>query len=109
MNSVDTRSPFFPRSKSANSDIQSTRRANAAALNRNSTQRYKELEAKTSGDARVSIGESIKDFSRIKKAADSAPEIDNSEKMARLKAQIQNGTYQMDYDAMADKILATEY
>jgi hypothetical protein len=49
------------------------------------------------------------EFSKIKKAALSAPEADNSEKIARLKAQIAAGTYEVDYDAIADKILTSEF
>jgi negative regulator of flagellin synthesis FlgM len=51
----------------------------------------------------------VRDFSRIKKAAASAPEQDNSEKIARLKAQIQAGTYEVDYDGLADKMLQSEF
>ena len=51
----------------------------------------------------------VKDFSRIKKAVDQAPAIDNSEKIARLKEQIGNGTYQMDYDAIAERMLNREF
>ena len=39
----------------------------------------------------------------------SAPETDNSEKIARLKAQINAGTYEIDYDGLADKILNSEF
>ena len=39
----------------------------------------------------------------------SAPEIDNSEKIARLKAQIAAGSYEIDYDGLADKILSSEF
>ena len=38
-----------------------------------------------------------------------APEIDNSEKIARLKAQIQSGKYEIDYDRLADDIIEQEY
>ena len=107
MNSVDSRAPFFPRSKSAQTGAASTNATQR--LGRNTYDRVQEIEAKTSDHARVSIPEKIRDFSRIKKAVDAAPEVDNSDKIARLKAQIQNGTYQTDYDALADKILTTEY
>jgi len=105
MNNIDTRSPFFPRSKSAKQPfIDQT-----GALKRNSYDRVKELENKTSKDAKVTIPESIKDFSRIKKTADAAVPVDNTEKIAMLKAKIQDGTYDIDYDAVADKMLETEY
>ena len=106
MNSVDTRAPFFPRSKSAQTEVQTTGRV---GLGRNSYDRIQELEAKTSHHAKVSIPDKIRDFSRIKKAVDSAPEIDNTDKIASLRAQIQAGTYEPDYDAIADRMLTSEY
>lgn len=108
MNSVDTRAPFFPGSKNTQqADVSRSR--NAQNLNRNSYDRVKELEAKTADHARVTIPEKIRDFSLIKKAVDTAPEVDNTDKIARLKAQIQNGTYEPNYDAIADKMLASDY
>lgn len=79
------------------------------ALKRNDQDRKNEIESNTKNDAKVSINNVVKDFARIKNAVDAAPEIDNSEKIAALKKQIQNGTYQVDYDALADKILSSEF
>lgn len=108
MSSIDTRSAFFPRSRSAQTEA--AKGGNQVGdVKRNSTERASELMDKTSGDAKVNIGEGVKDFSRIKKAAMAAPEVDNSEKIARLKAQIQAGTYEVDYDGLADKILTSEF
>jgi negative regulator of flagellin synthesis FlgM len=107
MNNVDTRAPFFPRSKTAQSEVQQTR--NNPAVNRNSYDRIQEIENKTSSHAKVTIPDEIRDFSRIKRAATMAPEIDNTDKIAMLKAQIQAGTYEPDYDAIADRILESEY
>ena len=78
------------------------------ALQRNDVDRIKTLE-QTKKDARVSIPEGIKDFARIKMAVDSAPELDNTAKIARLKQQIESGTYRVDYEALADKILSSEF
>ena len=36
-------------------------------------------------------------------------QVDNTDKIAMLKAQIQAGTYQPDYDAIADKMLSSEF
>jgi negative regulator of flagellin synthesis FlgM len=107
MSSIDTRAPFFPNSKTGQNDVDQARRAQL--LKRNSYDRSQELKSGTSKDAKVTIPESIKDFSRIKKAVDLAPAPNNTDKIASLKARIQAGTYEPDYDALADKILSTEY
>ena len=107
MSNIDTRAPFFPNSRTGQKEISHSKRAQA--LKRNSYQRAQELNNMASRDAKVSIPESVKDFSRIKTAVDMAPPVDNTDKIARLKAQIQAGTYQPDYDAVADKILSNEY
>lgn len=108
MSSIDTRSPFFPNSRSSKTD--SARGDNKVdGIKRNSMERASEISERTSTDAKVSIPEGVKDFSRIKKAAMNAPEVDNTDKIARLKAQIQAGTYEVDYDGLADKILSSEF
>lgn len=106
MNSVDSRTPFFPKSRNGQSPLS---KAQKSALQRNTFERFQEIEDKTSQDAKVNISDAIRDFSRIKKAVDTADTIDNSEKIANLKAQIDQGTYDIDYDALADKILDSEY
>ena len=108
MSSIDTRSAFFPRGR----DIQSEAAKGGSKVDgaqKNTTERASEIAQKTQADAKVSIPEGIKDFSRIKKAAMSAPEVDNTDKIARLKAQIADGTYEINYDALAEKILNSEY
>lgn len=108
MSSIDTRSAFFPRSRDVKSESAKSG-GRIDGLQKNSMERASELTEKTSTDAKVNIPEGVKDFSRIKKAAMSAPEVDNSEKIARLKAQIAAGSYEVDYDALADKILTSEF
>ncbi len=108
MSSIDTRSAFFPRSRSAQTE-QAKGGSQVNGANRNSAERTSEIMDKTSADAKVNIGDGVKEFARIKKAAMSAPETDNSEKIARLKAQIAAGTYEVDYDGLADKILTSEF
>jgi len=108
MSSIDTRSAFFPKTRSTQTE--STHEgSNIGQIKKNSTERATEINDTTAGDAKVTIPEGVKDFSRIKKAAMSAPEPDNSEKIARLKAQIEAGTYEVNYDALADKILTSEF
>lgn len=106
MNSVDSRAPFFPRSRPNETSLS---KAQQSALQRNTFERIQEIEDKTSKDAKVNIPEAIKDFARIKKAVDASEPEDNSEKIARLKQQIAQGSYDIDYDELADKILSSEY
>lgn len=108
MSSIDTRSSFFPRSRSAQAESAKSS-GKVDGPQRNSMERATELTEKTATDAKVNIGDGVKDFARIKKAAMSAPETDNSEKIARLKAQIAAGSYEIDYDGLADKILTSEF
>src|SRR5690606_21783097 len=109
MSSIDTRSSsFFPRSRNIQTET-AKQSSQIEGLKQNSPEKATEITIKTAQDAKVTIGDGIKDFSKIKRVADAAPEIDNSEKIARLKAQIQAGTYEVDYDALADKMLSEEF
>ena len=108
MSSIDTRSPFFLRGRSVQTESM-TGGGQVDGVKRNSSERASELSEKTSTDAKVNIPEGVKDFARIKKTAMTAPETDNTDKIARLKAQIAAGTYEVDYDALADKILESEF
>lgn len=105
MSKVDntaSRSIFLP-NKSTTSKV------GASQLQRNSELRKNELEAFSGADSKVDIKDAIKDFARIKKVADAAPEIDKSDRIAALKAQIAAGTYQVDAGLLADKILEQEF
>lgn len=103
-----SRSSFFPRSKTAKGKI-SQKPINPGYVQSNEPSRIKELNHTTGSHAKVEIPSAVRDFAKIKRAVDQAPEVDNSEKVARLKAQVQAGTYKVDYDALADKILSSEY
>lgn len=108
MSTIDpnvNRSNFFPNSKPKSSSV-GRNSLIEGKLQRNSEDRANMLQKTTANDAKVDIDMATKDFARIKKAVDAAPEVDNTEKISRLKAQIQSGTYNVDYDALADKILA---
>lgn len=111
MSSIDTRSTFFPKGGGRSGQTESAKSGKeiSSLENRNSADRASDIMDRTSSDAQVSLGDGVKDFARIKKAAMNAPETDNSEKIARLKAQIAAGTYEVDYDGLADKILTSEY
>jgi negative regulator of flagellin synthesis FlgM len=110
MSSIDTRSAFFP-NKAGVSSTESTKSGNRVANvnGGNAPEKTQQINERTGADAKVSIPEGVKDFSKIKKAAMSAPEQDNTDKIAKLKAQIQAGTYEIDYDGLADKILQSEF
>jgi len=102
IDSTSSRSIFLPNKKQ-------TGKVGSTGLTRNSESRKNELEAFSKADSKVDIPDAIKDFSRIKKVADAAPPVDNSEKIARLKSQIEAGTYKVDYDGLTDKILEQEF
>lgn len=111
MSSIDTRSPFFPKSRSA-TQVNQGKTSGTGQLGGfpdPTSAGGAQGPGQAAGDARVSIPDGVRDFSRIKKAANAAPEVDNSEKIARLKAQIQAGAYEVDYDGLADKMLQSEY
>ncbi len=105
VDSTSSRSIFMPNKK----ESRESGKVGPAGLKRNSESRKNELDAFSKSDSKVDIPDAIKDFSRIKKVADATPLIDNSDKIARLKAQIAEGSYNIDYDALSDKILEQEF
>jgi negative regulator of flagellin synthesis FlgM len=102
------RTNFFPNSREGVGTNNKATRAQSPMIKRNDYLRQSELDSTTKNDAKVDINNAVKDFSRIKKAVDAAPPVDNSAKIASLKEQIQAGTYKVDYDALTDKLLAEE-
>lgn len=108
MTNIDrTSNSFFPKNKS--DQTREAARLRKAVLNRNNIERKQALDISAKQDAKVNINDAIKDFSRIKKAVDVAPEIDKTDRIAELKAQIEAGKYSVDYEALADKILEQEF
>ena len=101
------RSPFFPNTREKG--LKRMDRLNTPFLNRNSFDKKSEIDTLTKDDVKIDIKDAIKDFARIKKAVDSATPVDKSNKIGLLKEQIRNGTYNMNYDQIADKILSSEY
>jgi len=103
-----TKAGFFP--STGNVATKKSNQANkAASLQRNDPVRKAELDNLAQADTKVSINDGVKDFSRIKKIADATPAPDNSDKIAALKKQIQDGSYKINYEGLADKMLATEF
>jgi negative regulator of flagellin synthesis FlgM len=105
VDSTSSRSIFGP----GKSETRESGKIGPNGLKRNSETRKNELESFSKSDSKVDITDAIKDFARIKKVADSAPAIDNTDKIARLKAQIADGSYSIDYDGLSDKILEQEF
>ena len=102
VDSTSSRSIFLPNKRESN-------KVGPSGLTRNSDLRRDELETFSKNDSKVDIPDAIKDFSRIKKAADAAPAIDNTDKIERLKSQIAAGAYQVDAGDLADKIMEQEF
>ena len=105
-NVESTRSQFFPKSK----DTTRTKRGQfyKNKLQRNDEARKTKLDQIASRDAKVAIPEAVKDFGRIKRVTDSLVNPDQSEKINRLREQINSGNYEIDYEALAHKILSEE-
>ena len=103
-----TRPNFFPNSPTAKEAKRKAFESMEQAQDINGAQTTNIGETR-SHDARVEIPESIKDFSQIKRAVDQSQPIDNSKKIAELKAKIASGQYEIDYDGVANKMLESEY
>ena len=57
-------------------------------------------------DTKVTIPEAIKDFARIKKVVD---EIHGQQKrLKKIKNQIKDGSYKINYDLLSEKIMENE-
>lgn len=111
MTQINSRPPFFPHSSSSQSAKSKNVSFSSDVANSkiNSPERVEEINTMTGEHARVDIPESIKDFSAIKRAVDNAPAINNADKIADLKQRIQAGTYEIDYDGLAEKMIDSEY
>ena len=105
---TQARSRFFPNT-TTNTKSNRLDRTEHLSLRKNPGDRQKQLEQIAQNDAKIQIPESVKDFAKIKKAVDAAPPVDNSQKIANLKNQIQAGKYEIDYDALANDILEQEF
>ena len=108
MSKIETTRPsFFPNSPSA----QAIRDKNISRINKmqESYGPTKTGEPKGLRDARVDIPEKIKDYAQIQKAVTNAPERDESQKIAEIKAKIASGEYKINEDAIATKMLEQEF
>ncbi len=107
MNDLKTKGPSFSQTKKITPES-SISQLHKMGLKKNTEKRKKELESFET-DSNVTIDDVVKDFSRIKKAVDSAPNIDNSDKVARLKREIERGAYRIDYKELANKMLTSDF
>jgi len=105
----DTRAPFFPNTRSAHVKQNSNRLSKTSLPERNSFERSSQIKKQSQNNVHVDIPESVKDFARIKSAVDNSEPIDKTAKIQSLRNQIQNGTYEIDYDAIADKMLQESF
>ncbi|GEM_PF-441933 len=104
-----TKGAFFPKKTGEEAVGKSRTKGSASSVRQNSTERKGELEKFAKNDADISIPSGIMEFAKIKNAVDKSPPIDNSDKIAKLKSEIEAGTYTIDYDALADKLLEQEF
>ena len=104
MNNIEkTRTDFFPNTRKT--QIDKSGQLEQLKLKTNDLGRINELKDIAQKHTKVDIPDSVKDFSMIKKAVNQSPDLDNTEKINKLKAQISSGQYQIDYDALAEKML----
>ena len=99
---------FFPAKKQDDLSAKVSPDISSDGFDRQSDQKQ-QIDKTSKQDARVTIPDSIKDFAKIKRATDQAPDIDNSAKIRDLKNRINAGTYQVDVDALTDQIMAEEF
>jgi negative regulator of flagellin synthesis FlgM len=108
VNGPRSRSFFFPKKREQNFRSQTSNRLDESHVNKNDSNRVNDLE-KTKTDAKVMIPDKVRDFSRIRKAVDMSSERDNSQKIAALREQIRTGSYKVDFDGLADKVIESEF
>jgi flagellar biosynthesis anti-sigma factor FlgM len=108
INNDSLRSPFFP-NKTPNKKSGHINNKNINSLERNDSERKNELDNISKKHTKVSIDSKIKDFSRFKKAVDSAEDIDRSDLIASLKNRIKSGQYSVDPEKVAEKMILGEF
>lgn len=104
---TENRATFFPKKKS--DSIKADRSTENVGKTKEGSRRRERLIGKGDTDSKVDIPQNVKDFARIKKVVDATPNIDNSEKIGRLKQQIANDEYEINYDDLSEKILEEKF
>ena len=109
MNKINnTVNPFRLFSSDSNKSPKRTKFFNELKDNNDEIQQKKKGEKLSSLDAKVTIPEAIKDFARIKRVVDESPDLDNQIKVEKIKDQIKNGSYKINYELLAEKMLENE-
>ena len=105
LNTDNLRPPFFPNKSS----LKPLNRKSRVNIERNDISRKSELDNISKNHAKVKIDARTRDFGRIKKAVDSAPEIDRSDYLKKLKDRIASGEYSVDPEKIAEKMILNEF
>ena len=108
MNKINNSINPFRLFSDSNKSSKSTNSFNEMKESNEEIQQKKKREKFSSLDAKVTIPEAIKDFAKIKRIVDESPPLDNQDKVERIKNQIKNGSYKINYDILTDKILENE-
>lgn len=108
MNKINNSINPFRLFSDSNKSPKRTRFFNELKENKEEIQQKKKGEKLSSLDAKVTIPEAIKDFARIKKVVDESPIMDNEKKIEKIKNQIKDGSYEINYDLLSEKILENE-
>ena len=108
MNKINNSINPFRLFSDSNKSPKRTKFFNDLKENNEEVQQKKKGEKFSSLDAKVTIPEAIKDFARIKKVVDESPIMDNEKKIEKIKNQIKDGSYKVNYDLLAEKILENE-
>jgi len=108
INNDSLRTPFFP-NRSPQKKLTKGSKSTTRGLERNDAERKVELDNISKNHTKVSIDSKIKDFSRIKKAVDQAPDISRDAYIANLKNKINAGEYSIDPEKIAEKMLISEF
>tara|TARA_Y100001970_G_scaffold290494_1_gene424433 strand:- start:341 stop:670 length:330 start_codon:yes stop_codon:yes gene_type:complete len=108
MNKINNTVNPFRLFSDSNKSPKRTKFFNEMKDNNDEIQQKKKGEKFSSLDAKVTIPEAIKDFARIKRVVDESPDMDNQIKVEKIKDQIKNGSYKINYDLLAEKMLENE-
>ena len=108
MNKINNSINPFRLFSDSNKSPKKTKFFNDLKENNEEVQQKKKGEKLSSLDAKVTIPEAIKDFARIKRVVDESPDMDNQIKVEKIKDQIKNGSYKINYELLAEKMLENE-